>query len=101
MKKYGEGTGIKTFIDEKSLVIEVPLDVLANAFKYFPDNYPEASVKRGKRRDFGELVAKHLQDETDSETGSNFIHNMLDKLFIEINEGSIIADGIVKFDEED
>jgi hypothetical protein len=102
MKKYGDiGTGIETHVSDTALVIEVPVDVLVTAFKYYPDNYPEASVKPEKQREFTELIAEHLHDETDSETGANFIHNMLDAIFTEVLEGNIDDKGTVDIEEDD
>lgn len=102
MQKYGNaGTGIETYVNNTALVIEVPIDVLVAAFRYYPDNYPEASVKPKKQREFTELIAEHLHDEIDTETGSNFIHNMLDAIFTEVLEGNIDDKGTVNFEEDD
>ena len=100
MKKYGNGTGIETYVNDTALIIEVPIDVLTTSFKYYPVNYPEASVKPKKQKDFAELIAEHLHDETDSETGSNFIHNMFDAIFTEVLEGNIDDKGTVDFEED-
>jgi hypothetical protein len=102
MKKFGEeGKGITTYVNENSLIIDVPFDILKIAFEYSPDNYDESTLYAKMEKVFAELIAKHLHDETDSETGSNFIHNMLDSVFTEIFEGNIEADGIIAFGSDE
>jgi hypothetical protein len=92
--------GIETYVNDKALVIEVPIDILTMSIKYYPDNYPESSVKHEKQRDFAELIAEHLHDEVDQESGANFIHNMFDAIFTEILEGNIDDNGTIDFEEE-
>lgn len=102
MKMFGDkGKGITTYVNEKSLIIDVPFGILTVAFQCYPECYQEASVKPKKQKAFAELIAEHLHDETDSETGSNYIHNMFDAIFADIHEGNIDADGTVKFPEEE
>lgn len=103
MKKFGEeGKGITTYVDGESLIINVPVDILKFAFEYAPDNYNEVMIEFEKEKVFAELVAEHLHDDVvDSETGSNFIHGMLDSLFNEIFEGNIEAEGIINFGSDE
>lgn len=101
MKQFKEkGTGYKTAIDDKKLVIEIPISTLVCAFNYLPDNADGTVVKRGKKQAFAELVAQHLHDEIDSETGASFITDMFDKLFVAFSDGYIDTLDIIKYPEE-
>ncbi len=106
MKKYSNGDngiGITTRVNQKSLIIDIPIELLKTAFIYCPDNYDGTIIKPRKTRAFADLIARHLFDETDSETGTNHIHTMLDSVFNEIFEGNIDTENIIKFldDNED
>ena len=101
MKKFKEkGTGYSTSVDEKKLIIQVPISTLVSAFNYAPDNYDGVIVKRGKRQAFAEFIAKHINDEFDSETGASYLTEMLDKMFSAITDGDYDIPELVKYPEE-
>lgn len=101
MKTFKEGkAGYKTTVDDKKLVIEIPISTLICAFNYMPDNEEGTIIKRGKKQAFAELVAEHLHDQVDSETGATFITDMFDKLFIALGEGDIDTSDIIKYPED-
>lgn len=101
MKQFKEkGTGYKTIVDEKNLSIEIPISTLAVAFNNMPDNEEGTVVKRGKRQEFAKLIAEHLHDEIDSETGASYVTEMFDKLFIALSDGYIDTADIIKFPED-
>lgn len=109
MKKFGVENEITTYVNDKSLFIEVPLNVLKTAFEYSPENYDESVICNNKEKEFAELIAEHLHDEVDSEDGANHVHRMLDGIFNEIFEGNIFetndiiifGDGYEYDDDED
>ncbi|MFA5306003.1 MAG: hypothetical protein WC365_01000 [Candidatus Babeliales bacterium] len=102
MKQFKEkGKGYKTVIDGKKLIIEIPISTLICAFNYMPDNADGTVIKRGKRQAFAELVAEHLRDEIDSETGASFVTDMFDKLFVAFNDGYIDTSGVIKYAEDE
>jgi hypothetical protein len=101
MKQFKEkGTGYKTAVDDKKLIIEIPISTLACAFNYYPNNLEGTVIKKGKRQAFAEFVAEHLQDEIDSETGATFITDMLDKMFEAIGESEYDIPDIIKIPED-
>jgi hypothetical protein len=100
MEKYNDGEFVVNITDDK-FKIELPLKILVNAFNLHPDNFDEAIVKRGKQKEFAKLIAQNLLDSVDSEKGTNYIEDMLDKVFEEIFEGNIYAEEIINFKEEE
>lgn len=102
MKTFKEkGTDYKTAVDDKKLIIEIPISTLVCAFNYAPNNAEGTKVKRGKRQMFAEFIAKHLHDEIDSETGASFITEMFDKMFDALTDGNYDASGFIKFPEDE
>ena len=102
MKQFKEkGTGYKATVDDKKLIIEVPISTLVSAFNYAPDNYEGITIKRGKRQAFAEFIAEHIGDEIDSETGASYLTEMLDKIFSSITDGDYDIPDIIKYPEED
>jgi hypothetical protein len=100
MKQFKEkGMGYKTVVNDKKLIIEIPISTLVCAFNYFPDNEDGTIVKKGKRQAFAELVAEHLHDEIDSETGASYVTDMFDKLFSSFADGYIDTSDIIKYPE--
>lgn len=100
MKQFKEkGTGFKTTVDDKKLTIEIPISTLVCAFKYMPDNEEGTTIKKCKKQAFAELVAEHLHDEVDSETGASYITEMFDKLFSAFSDGYIETSDIIKYPE--
>lgn len=100
MKKFGKEELITTYVDEKALVINVPIDLLKTTFEYSPNNYDESLILKNREKEFAELIAEHLHDEVDSEDGSTYIHKMLDAIYDNIFEGNIEAEKIVDFNSE-
>lgn len=102
MKQFKEkGTGYKTAVDDKKLIIEIPISTLVCVFNYLPGNTEGTVVKKGKRQAFAELIAEHLHDEIDSETGASYITDMFDKLFVAFGDGYIDTSDIIKYLEEE
>ena len=102
MKQFKEkGTGYKIAVDDKKLIIEVPIGTLVSAFNYAPDNCEGITIKRGKRQLFSEFIAEHLGDEIDSETGASYLTEMFDKMFSAITDGDYDIPDIVKYPSED
>ena len=101
MKQFkGTGTGYSTSVDNKKLTVEIPISILVCAFNNMPDNTEGTVVKRGHKQDFAELVAEHLHDEVDSETGASYITEMFDKLFSAFGDGYIDASDIIKYPQD-
>lgn len=101
MKQFIEKrTGYSATVDNEKLTIEIPISTLVNAFNCSPDNYGEATVRKGKRQEFAEFLAKHISDEIDQETGASYLTEMLDKMFSSIFDGEFDIPDIVKFQEE-
>lgn len=101
MKQFKEnGTGYKTVVDDKKLIIEIPISTLVCAFNYFPNNVEGSVIKSGKRQAFAEFVAEHLHDEIDSETGASYITDMFDKMFDAIGDGDYDIPDVVKIPED-
>ncbi len=100
MKEFKEkGTNYKTAVDDKKLIIEIPISTLVAAFNGYPNNPEGAKVKSGKKQEFTELVAKHLHDEIDQETGASHITQMVDGLFESFVDGYVDTEDIIKFSE--
>ncbi len=102
MKKFkGNVTQFTAMVDDKKLVIEIPIKTLAYGFNFAPDNVEEIKIRKGKRQAFAEFIAKHLDDEIDSETGATFITAMFDKMFGEITDGNYDLPDIIKYPEDE
>jgi len=100
VKEFKEkGTNYKTAFDDKKLTIEIPISTLVNAFNYYPNNLEGTKVKSGKKQEFAELIAKHLHDEIDQETGASHITQMFDGLFESFSDGHVDTADIIKFSE--
>lgn len=97
MKKF-EDNGFTSIITNDKLKIEIPIANLVNAFNYNPNNY-DCKIKRGKRKEFAEFLAKHIFDESDQETGANYIQEAFDKVFEMAMED--FDNDFIKFEDED
>lgn len=89
MTKY-EDNGFITKVTNGKIHIEVPIANLVCAFDNSPDNVSDegyCKVKRGKRKEFADFVAKQLLNECDSESGATFISNAFDGVFNLLFEG--------------
>lgn len=93
-----ENLGVKASVTNDKLKIEVSIKGLVNGFNQSPNNYDEAKVKRGCRKDFAEYVAKALVDGSNPDTGDNPIMEALEGIFEEILES---AEEFVKYPNED
>lgn len=91
MKKIEENDFTAT-VTNKVVRWEVPISVLVEAFNNSPENYSEdgehyITVKRGKRQEFAEYVARQLMLECDSESGVTHIEQAIDNVFLNVFEG--------------
>lgn len=87
MNKFEEN-GFTAIVTDKVVRWEIPIANLINAFELSPENPSEdgenfVSIKRGKKKEFAEFVAKNLMDECDQETGASYIEKALDDCFRE------------------
>lgn len=101
MKIFEESyTGYKTAIDDKKLIIEIPISTLVCAFNHAPTTEEGTKVITGKEQGFAEFIAMYLHTEIDQETGASHITDMLDKVFECIGEGFYDASDFVNFPED-
>ena len=98
MPKTIENLGFKATITADKIKIELPIKGLIGGFNDNPNNFDEAKIKRGHRKEFAEYVATALIDGSNPDTGNNPIMDALDGIFEEILEG---AEDFVKYQEED
>jgi hypothetical protein len=87
MEKFEDkATGFTTKVTNDKLILEMPIANLVRGFNNSPDNYDGsnalAKIKREMRREFAIYLAENLFDESDQDTGENYIEKMLDQLFI-------------------
>ncbi|SHG89930.1 hypothetical protein SAMN02744040_00087 [Tepidibacter thalassicus DSM 15285] len=88
MKKF-ENLGITTIVTGDKIKIEVKISGAVNAFNNSPNNFtPEATVKKEKRAEFAEYLAKALVDGSDPDTGDSPVMAMFENIFQEIYEGA-------------
>jgi len=85
-KLEDKATGFITKITNDKLILEMPISNLIRGFNNSPDNYDGsnalAKIKRGMRNEFINYLAENLFDESDQDTGENYIEKMLDQLFV-------------------
>jgi hypothetical protein len=102
MKKF-ENNGFTATVTKDKVKWEIPISNLINAFYYSPMNTYEddngTRIKRGKKQEFAEYVAKMMFKEVDQETGASYIEDTLDKIFEEAYEDD--CEFIQYTDEED
>ena len=87
MKRFEEN-GFTATVTNKAVRWEIPIANLVNALELSTDNPSEdgenfVSIKRGKRKEFAEFIAKALMYECDQETGASYIEKALDECFRE------------------
>ena len=88
MKRYSN-LGIETIVTNDKIKIEVKISGAINAFNNNPTNYcPNITVKRGKRKEFAEYLAKSLIEVGNSETGDSLVMEMFDQIFEQIFESA-------------
>lgn len=98
MKEFKEShTNYRTAVGDKNLIIEIPIKTLVAAFNGYPELPEGSKVKTGKNQEFAELIAEHLHDEIDQETGASHITTMIDGVFEHISEGFIDSEEVVNF----
>lgn len=90
MKKFEEN-GFTATVTKDKVRWEIPISNLIFAFNNSPENPSEdgeqyITVKRGKRQEFAEFVAKTMFNECDQETGASYIEQAIDGVFREIFE---------------
>jgi len=100
MKKF-ENLGFTSKLTNTKLIIEIPVKILVSAFEFYPNNYDESKVKKGKRQMFAEFVAEHILDECDSESGDTFISKALDGVFDLLIEGYEDGREFIEFGEDE
>lgn len=87
MNKFEEN-GFTATVTDKVVRWEISIVNLVNALELSPENPSEdgenfVSIKRGKKKEFAEFVAKALMDQCDQETGESYIEKALDECFRE------------------
>jgi hypothetical protein len=100
MKKF-EHNGFIATVTNDTVRWEISITNLISAYNNNPNCYTEdgvnyASIKRGKRQEFAEYVAKSMFDEVDQETGATYIEEALDRIFDTADENS---EEFIKFPE--
>ena len=90
MKRYQENSLFKVTVSKTALKISVSIKDLEFLLRESPNNWHEEGpvrVKRGKRAEFADFVARFITEETDSETGEPPLLYMFEEAFIQIFEG--------------
>lgn len=87
MKKFKNFDYIATVTD-KVVRWEIPIANLIDAFENSPENPSEdgenfVSIRRGKKKEFAEFIAKALMYECDQNTGESYIEKALSECFRE------------------
>lgn len=86
-----ENCGFTSIVTSDKLKIEIPIANLVCAFESDPNNTNDygnpSTIKRGKRQEFAEWVAKWILEEADSEDGTAHIHRAFDSVFELLYEG--------------
>ena len=103
MTKY-EDNGFITKATNDKIQIEIPISNLVCAFENSPDNIGDEGylkIKRGKRKEFANFIAKNLLNECDSENGVTFISNAFDGVFNLLFEGYETGDEFIREVSED
>lgn len=91
MQKYSEESAFKVETTKTALKIEIKLKDLEFLFKESPNNeFAEKpiKVKRGRRAEFADFIARHITEAEDPDTGDNPIMKMFEDAFMEIFEGA-------------
>jgi len=98
MDKF-ESLGFTAVVTNDKLRIEIPIKNLVQGFEASPNNYRDATVKRGYRKDFAKYVAKRLVCGSDPDTGDSPIMEAIESVFEELFE---CAEDFIKYpDDED
>lgn len=90
MKRYQENSLFNVTVSKTALKISVSLKDLEFLLRESPNNWGEegqVKVKRGKRAEFADFVARFITEETASETGEPPLLQMFEEAFMQIFEG--------------
>lgn len=93
MKRYQENSLFNVTVNKTTLKISVSIKDLEFLLRESPNNWSEEGpvrVRRGRRAEFADFVARFITEETDSETGEPPLLQMFEKAFVEIFEGDEI-----------
>lgn len=87
MKKFKYFDYVATVTD-KVVRWEIPIANLIYAFENSPDNPSEdgenfISIRKDKKKDFAEFIAKALMEECNQNTGESYIEKAIGECFIE------------------
>jgi hypothetical protein len=98
-----EYNGFTATVTNGKVKWEIPISNLINAFYYCPMNIYEdeedgIKIKRGKRQEFAEYVARKMLDEANQDTGASYIEEALDKVFEEAYESGC---DFIKYPDEE
>lgn len=100
MKKL-ENLGITAIVTNDKLKIEINIAGLISGFNGSPNNNcEEITVKRGKRQEFAEFIAKKLIDGADPETGEYPVMDMFEKVFDDVFQCDDYDEEIFKYPSE-
>jgi hypothetical protein len=101
VKKF-ENLGITSIVTGDKLKIEISIAGLVSGFNGSSNNnYEEITVRRGKRQEFAEYIAKRLIDGEDPDTGNSPVMDMLDKVFDDVFQCEDYNEEIFKYPEEE
>lgn len=100
MKKFSN-LGITSVVTNDKLKIEISIAGLVSGFNGSPNNFMEITVKRGKRKEFAEFIAKKIIDEADSETGESLVMDMFEKAFEDVFEGNDCEEDVFKYPDDE
>lgn len=101
MKRYQENSLFNVTVSKTALKISISIKDLEFLLRESPNNWGEEEpvrVKRGKRAEFADFVARFITGETDSETGEPPLLQMFEEAFVEIFEGD---EGFCKYPDEE
>lgn len=90
MERYQENSRFNVTVSKKTLKISISIKDLEFLLRESPNNWAEEGpvrVKRGKRAEFADFVARFITEETDSETGEPPLLQMFEEAFMQIFEG--------------
>lgn len=101
MKRYQENSLFNVTVSKTELKISISIKGLEFLLRESPNNWGEKEpvrVKRGKRAEFADFVARFIAEETNSETGEPPLLQMFEEAFVEIFEGN---EGFCKYPDEE
>lgn len=89
MERYQENSVFKVTRTKAALKIEISLKDLEFLFMESPNNGCEEEairIKRGKRAEFGDFVARYITEEEDQETGEPPLLKLFEEAFMAVQE---------------